>query len=364
MRILSGPSPADYRRRAEEVQGWLQRRLWDAKAGLYRPADPPKPGALPFDFMWGDGVAFSALVGGARLDPRTYRPLLEAFFAGLDKHWDRDAPIPGYDAYFASPTGDDKYYDDNAWMALTFAEAHGITQDKRYLYRTVDVMRYVLSGWDSKLGGGIYWRQDRTGKNTCSNGPAATAALAIAPFVNETYYVNWARRIVDWTTRTLQAPNGLFWDNVHLDGRVEKTQWTYNTALMLRANLGLYRATQEKPYLEAAKNMARAAEKEMVNPRTGAFRDDALFSHLLVEAFLDLYRTTGEPYLLDRARANADFAWNVVRDPSDGGYWSKWDRVPDRKEERKTLIANAAVARMYWLLAADPQPETRAVARR
>lgn len=92
---------------------FIQRNLWDANAGRYRPAAPAKTGALPWDFMWGNGVAFSALVGGARLDPRTYRPLLDAFFNGLEAYWDKDAPIPGYDAYFASPTGDDKYYDDN-----------------------------------------------------------------------------------------------------------------------------------------------------------------------------------------------------------------------------------------------------------
>jgi predicted alpha-1,6-mannanase (GH76 family) len=280
---------------------------------------------------------------------------MDAFFGWLEAYWDKDAPIPAYDAYFASPTGDDKYYDDNAWMALTFTEAFELTRDRRYLYRANEVMRYVLSGWDEQLGGGIYWRQDRKTKNTCSNGPSATAALTLAAYGSERYYVNWARRIVDWTTRTLQAPNGLFWDSVKPDGSMDKTQWTYNTALMLRANLGLYRVTKERGYLEAAQRMARASEKGLVNGETGAFKDDALFSHLLAEAFLDLHRTTGEAYLLNRARANADFAWKHVRDASDGGFWGKWKIVPDRREERKSLIANASVARLFWLLAAIPE---------
>ena len=341
-----------YRRQAEATQEFIQRALWDPKAHRYRPAIPPAPRALPYDFMWGNGVAFSALVGGARLDPAKYRPLVAAFFEGLEAYWDKDAPIPAYDAYFASPTGDDKYYDDNAWMVLTFAEAYKLTGERRYLLRAAQVMRYVLSGWDERLGGGIYWRQDRTTKNTCSNGPGATAALALAEHGSRSYYVDWARRIVDWTTRTLKAPDDLFWDNINLEGRIEKTQWTYNTALMLRANLGLYRFTGDRAYLDEAKRQARASEEKLVNPRTGAFRDEALFSHLLVEAFLDLYETTGEKYLLDRARANADFAWKHVRDNSDGGFWTKWDIVPDRREERKTLIANAGVARLQWLLAA------------
>jgi uncharacterized protein YyaL (SSP411 family) len=355
---MRNTTAATYRKQAEATMEFIQRNLWDPKARRYRPAFPPKKDALPYDFMWGNGVAFSALVGGARLDMPKYGPLMEAFFSGLDAYWDKDAIIPGYDAYFSSPTNDDKYYDDNAWMVLTFAEAYELTHDPRYRARATATMRYVLSGWDDRLGGGIYWRQDKKGKNTCSNGPSATAALMLAQQGSTGYYVDWAKRIVDWTTKNLQAPDGLFWDNMNNDGKIEKTTWTYNTALMLRAALGLYRATKNPAYLEAAKRMAQASERGLVNPETKAFKDDALFSHLLVEAFLDLYKTTGEAYLLDRAKANADFAWNNLRD-TDGGFWSKWKVVPDRKEERKTLIANAATARIFWLLAAVPEPTTR-----
>ncbi len=349
---------------AEATMDFIQRFLWDAKAHRYHPSYPMKPGALPFDFMWGNGVAFSALVGGTRLNPRKYRSIMDAFFGGLEAHWDKDAPIPAYDAYFASPTGDDKYYDDNAWMVITFAEAHELTGEVRYRLRAAAALRYVLSGWDDRLGGGIYWRQDRTGKNTCACAPAATGVLALAVPGSEKYYVDWARRIVAWTTKTLKAPNGLFWDNIKLDGTIGKAQWTYNTALMLRANLGLYRVSKDEAYLQEAKQLAQASEKYLVNPQTNAFKDDALFSHLLVEAFLDLYKTTGEPYLLNRARANGDFAWKQLRDSKDGGFWEKWQIVPNRQEERKGLIANAATARLFWLLAATPETDKRSVAKR
>jgi uncharacterized protein YyaL (SSP411 family) len=347
-------TPTAYRRRAEATMDFIQTNLWDASAHRYRPAFPRDQKALPWDFMWGNGVAFSALVGGLSHDKAKYRPLVDAFFDGLQGYWDKDAPIPAYDAYLSSPTGDDKYYDDNAWMVLTFAEAYTLTRDRRYLDRAVETMRYVLSGWDEQLGGGIYWRQDRKTKNTCSNGPSATAALALAAHLNQSRYVDWARRIVLWTNKTLQAPDGTFWDNCSLEGKIEKTRWTYNTALMLRANLGLYRFTKEKAFLDEAKRQARASETAFVNPKTGAFKDDALFSHLLVEAFLDLYAETKEAYLLNRARANAAFVTKHVLDPKDGGYWDKWAIVPERREERKKLIANASVARLFWLLAPYP----------
>lgn len=353
---MKAPVYRSYRAKAEEATRYLLDRLWDNRANLFHPSDPPAPKALPYDFMWGNGVAFSALVGGMRYDPARFRPLAERFFTGLDRHWDKDAPIPAYDAYFASPSGDDKYYDDNAWMVLTFAEAYDLTGDRRFLNRAVEAQRYVLSGWDEKLGGGIYWRQDRTSKNTCSNGPAAAASLALAK-VNPRYHIGWAERIVGWTNAHLQDADGLFWDNINLSGKIEKTKWTYNTALMLRANLGLYRLTKQPAYLRDAQRLAQASRREFVNERTKAFRDDALFSHLLVEAFLDLYKETGEAYLLDTARQNAAFVYTQLRDAR-GGYFSRWDVVPNRNEERKTLIANASVARLFWLL--TPYPDTDA----
>lgn len=301
--------------------------------------------------MWGNGVAFSMLVSAAELDPKRYQPTLALFFSGLEGYWDRWAARPGYDAYLSSPGNSDKYYDDNAWMVLSFVEAYTLTKDQRYLDRAVSALRFVLSGWDDKLGGGIYWREDKKSKNTCSNGPSAMAALAVAQYVNTTYFTDWARRIVVWTQQTLQDTDGLYEDNCALDGKRERTKWTYNTALMLRANLGLWKATGEKRYLTEAQRLAVASERVFVNPETGAFRDDALFSHLLCEAFLELHATTHEPYLKKRAEACGAFCWKTLRDPKDGGHWTEWKLVARRSEARKTLIANAATARLYGLLA-------------
>ena len=88
-----------------------------------------------------------------------------------------------------------------------------------------------------------------------------------------------------------------------LSGRVERTKWTYNAALMLRAHLGLYRAKGDRAHLAEAVRLAEASEREFVEKSTGAFRDEANFSHLLVEAYLDLFKETKAPFLKARAEA-------------------------------------------------------------
>jgi rhamnogalacturonyl hydrolase YesR len=335
-----------WRERATTTTTYCISSFWDERARKFRPATPPDPKALPWEFMWGAGVAFSMLVGAGDTAK------IAAFFDGLQGYWDSRALFPGYDAYLSSPGNSDKYYDDNAWMVLTFVEAYEKTGEQKYLLRAVEALRFVLSGWDEKLGGGIYWRENRETKNTCSNGPSAMAALAVARHVNPSYYIAWAKRAVGWTNARLQDSDGLFWDNCDLNGKIERTKWTYNAALMLRANLSLWRATGERTYLTEANRIAQASEKVFVEPSTQAFRDEANFSHLLVEAFLELHRETNAPYLRARAQACGNFAWNHLRDPKDGGHWTKWRIEPNRQQARKTLMDNASVARLYWLLVA------------
>jgi hypothetical protein len=77
-RGLAAPAETAYGARAREVMVHLQKTFWDARAGLYvKSATDRSP-----DFLWPGGVAFSALVGAARHEPKTYGPLLAKYFAG------------------------------------------------------------------------------------------------------------------------------------------------------------------------------------------------------------------------------------------------------------------------------------------
>ena len=344
------PARANYRAKAEAQTQWIQTNLYDEKAGLYRAAFPADPKALPYDFMWANGVQFSALVGATRHNPTKYRPILDAFTKGLERYWDKDAAIPGFDAYFASKNDDDKYYDDNQWLVIGFAEAYALTRDPKYLRWARDTHRFSMSGLDDKLGGGVYWYQKtRDSKNTCSNAPAATGALALYA-LGDRAELGRASALVDWTTKNLQDPSdSLFWDNKKLDGTIEKTKWTYNTALMIRSNLGLARATRQSKYLQEARRQADASLKYWIDPATGGFKDGAKFNHLLSEALLETYEATRDIKYLNAVRRDADFAYRHVRDPA-GGYWNDWKKKAHAADERKQMIENASAARLFWLL--------------
>ena len=239
-------------------------------------------------FMWGCGVQLTALIAAARIDKPTYLPLVRRYISGLDVYWSKADPVPGYDV-LPGPKSPDRYYDDIEWVALALVEAYELTGDTSNLERAEQTFKFVMSGEDKQLGGGLFWHeQEKKSKNTCSNGPAVVAALRLYEVTHKAEYLDTARRLYVWTNAHLQDSDGLYWDNVKLDGQVEKTKFTYNTALMLRADALFYGITREKKYLDEAERVAKAAEAHWFRKETGAIADSGMFAHHLCEAFFAL----------------------------------------------------------------------------
>ena len=328
----------DYQARAREVAGEIQRDFWNPRTGWYS----EKPGGKTPDVAWAGGVMFSALAGAARNDPERYRPVLRRFFDALEGYWDRRQPLGGYEPLPGNGNGNDKYYDDNEWLAIAFVEAHAVTGDNAYARRAAETVKFVLSGWDdTALAGGIWWHEAREkkvrAKNTCANAPAAVACLRLArisPPAEARELVATAQKITRWTVTNLQLPNALFADTKNIEGGgMNKATLTYNSALMVRAFLDLHHATGQPADLQNAQRIALAAGS-LLDAKTGVYRDHVKWAHLMVEADLALYRTTNEDYLLQRARRNAD------------AYYERWKaRGPE------DLISAASVARVLWLMA-------------
>jgi hypothetical protein len=328
----------DHQARAREVTEEIQRDFWNPQTGLY--SDEPN-GKQPAS-AWACGVMFSALAAATRHDPEHYQPVLRKFFEAFDAYWDRKQTLGGYEPLPGGGNGNDKYYDDNEWLAIAFLEAYAVTGESIYSRRAEATVKFVLSGWDETyLQGGIWWHETHEKKvrckNTCANAPAAVACLRLARISQPTEardLIAMARKIVDWTVTNLQLPNGLFADTKNIEGDgMNKASLTYNSALMVRAFLGLYQVGGNPVDLQNAQRVATAANA-LLDQKTGVFRDHKKWGHLMVEADLALYRTTKEPYLLERARRNAD------------AYYEAW-----KKDGPVDLISAASVARVLWLMA-------------
>ena len=77
-------------------------------------------------------------------------------------------------------------------------------------------------------------------------------------------------------------PDGLYFDSLKLDAKIDKKKWTYNSALMLRSARQLYWATKSEQYKLDFEHLQIACLKRWVKP-DGAIDDELQFAHLLFE---------------------------------------------------------------------------------
>ena len=344
---MSTRGSGDFRNWGFETLNQIQSELSFGETHLYgeeaHVGKPPKA----FAYNWGVGVMLQALNAAAKIDPK-FQSRLESFVEASHRYWNPAPPVAGYDV-LPMPRKPDRYYDDNQWMVLALVDASQILKSPKILRYARDSYAFVASGEDQKLGGGIYWREsDRASKNTCSNAPAAAAALALFGATKEPPYLEDAKRLYQWTRSHLRDPqDGLYWDGMSLSGKIEKTKWTYNSGLMLRDAAELYSLTREPRYADDAREILSSSLNRWVNS-AGFLTDEGKFFHLLLENWLLAYRLVPEA---KDPRPAIEKGLELLHEKSRdslGHYGSRWDSVPPAGGYPTfALIDQASVARAY-----------------
>ncbi len=344
--------PPDYKSWGAETLKQIHEDYWLPKQGLYTEfARGAKDAPLQSAFMWGVGVQLSAMAAAAKVEPGKYLAETRAYADAIQSYWVKHQDIEAFDVQPHSKEPD-RYYDDNAWLVMALAEVYEVTQDKVYLDRAVATFRYVVSCEDDKLGGGLYWREKfHKSKNTCTNAPAIYSALRLHQLTKDVKYLETAKRLYAWTNAHLQDKDGLYWDNIKLSGKVDTRKFTYNTALMIRANCLFYQLTKEAPYLAEAQRIAEAANAKWC-PIGGAVPDAGRFVHHLLEAFIDLYLIDRNPRSSQTVQIILEHLHGKLRSAK-GLYPYRWDQPMTDSLKDFELLNQSSAARAYWRAAAD-----------
>ncbi len=282
-----------------------------------------------------------------------YRKLLEKrILPGLENYWDDRRTPHCYQSYPVRFGTQDRYYDDNDWLAIDFCDYYALTGKPELLEKAIVLQQYIYSGWDDVLGGGIYWcEQKRESKNTCSNAPAAVLCMKLYRLTADTSFLTLARRTYHWTRENLRDPSDyVYWDNIRLDGTIAKQKYSYNSGQMIQAGVLLYQATGDSTYLKDAQETARGAHEYFckIQPIDGGkalfYTSSPWFNVILFRGLKALYEVDGNPEYVKVMMDNIDYAWRNTRDEK-GLLNADWSG--NQKDDHKWLLNNACMVEIY-----------------
>jgi rhamnogalacturonyl hydrolase YesR len=261
--------------------------------------------------IWGQGGGFSGYVATREATIGTpledyYKNLEARMVNGINKFITVEDGISAYAVYPAS--GNQRFYDDNAWVGLDMINLYSLTGNNDYLQKAIMVWEYLGKGTDSYANGGIYWREipASTSKHTCSTAPGAVLAAKLYIATQENKYLQNAIDLYAWLKNTLQDPaDYLFWDNASEDNGqivIEKNKYSYNSGQPMQAAVLLYNITNDETYLTDARNIAKSAYRRWFKDfYSGALEEririisdggDAgtWFNAILFRGFIELYK--------------------------------------------------------------------------
>jgi uncharacterized protein YyaL (SSP411 family) len=306
---------ANYNKHITDLYVAINKHLKDDKTGLYFETTDTTVNNRPNSYLWPLCALIQATNEMEVLD--SSKPYMYPVEAAIEQYKNDRPPVPAYQAVVYKEKTDTRYYDDNQWIAIAYLDAYTRTHQQKYLEKSEMICRFMLTGLDTVAGGGFYWREgDKSSKNTCSNGPGILVLLQLYKITHKPAYLTTALGVYDWVNKHLQAPEGIYYDNIQTKNlKVGKAEFTYNTGSMLQANVLLYQITKNSKYLDEARRVAKAGREHF-------FKNGRLpggnywFNAVMLRGYQALYNVDKNTAWIDFFQRDADAIWNTERDSS------------------------------------------------
>lgn len=319
-----------------------------------------------YSYLWPYSGTFSAVnalmeaTKESKADFGHYQEVLdEKVLPGLAEYFDTRRMPEAYASYIKDAPLSDRFYDDNVWLGIDFTDVYLMTRRENYLQSAKLIWKFIESGTDERLGGGIYWcEQKKESKNTCSNAPGSVFALKLFKATRDSSYLEKGRSLYQWTKATLQdTADCLYFDNMRLDGEIGRAKFAYNSGQMMQSAALLYQFTGNKEYLDDAQAIAAACHNyffmdfapEGEEPFRMLKKGDVWFTAVMLRGFIELCQIDGDKRYLTSFIKSLDYAWEHARE--ENGLFNT-DFTGKERDKRKWLLTQAAMTEMYARLAA------------
>lgn len=324
----------DYNSRLDLINENITSQFYLPQDGLYKETSAEK-NERKHSYLW----PLCALMQ-AHNELEAVRPgsdYLSPVMNAIQQYYNPNPPTPGYQAYVSKEQADTRYYDDNQWIGIAAMDVYHRTGKATYLELSKTIYRFMMTGYDTVTGGGIYWREgDKSSKNTCSNGPGILLALQLYKVTGQKGYLDTALLLYNWTNKHLLAPEGVYFDAIRIpQNSIDKAFYTYNTGTMLQSSVLLYTILKEDKYLAEAKRIASAAEQFFYKEHK--LPDNYWFNAVMLRGFVELYHVEKDKHRLQFIVDDAERIWKEERD----------GKNLLGRHEVKSLIDQAAMIEIY-----------------
>lgn len=351
---VQSPEDSEFARWGRETLQTIERdHRMEGQLGYYEDQDKKAVA-----FAWSNSMLLLAYAKAAQFDT-SYEAPLEQLMRHMESYWVTYNGIGGYDNLPHPKPAVERYYDDNAWIAMGQIDAYHATGEKKYLEAAAKTIAFCLSGID-KENGGVWWREywDRESqktKNTCSVAPIAFSCLRYYEVTQGKSYLETAKELMVWLDANLKDADNLYFDNLRMSGRIGRRKWSYNSAMPLRCYVLLYKLTGQQDYREKAEQIANASRDQWYNASSGAIQCESMFAFTLIEGWVELSEATGDRQWATLAESALSYVHANVKDPN-GRYSRRWDDINAAPMTHWKLLYPAATARAYWAMAKPSIP--------
>jgi hypothetical protein len=262
---------------------------------------------------------------------------------------------PTVGAYQDCPPNGTFYYDDNGWIVNDMMTEYGQTHDAGLLQRAETVFSYLETGWLS-TGGEEFYPGCGCAEQVAT-GNFLQAALRLYQATGQASYLQWAQTIYAWDNAHMEAgptANGLYYDTLTGSALTDSIQFTYDTGVMLEADVLWYRVTGNRQYLVMAQRLATAASAAFVDPADGVMAQAGpsgpAFNSIYLQAAADLSAADGNPQWLRIAETSASAA--AMWDQAGSTYGANWDGVNAHYDPgHLDVLTQAGTTRLFAILA-------------
>ncbi|MDR1342055.1 MAG: glycosyl hydrolase family 76 [Prevotellaceae bacterium] len=313
---------------ADSATGALIDNFWN-ETNNYFYMDFVPPAAHPGGFQyWPQAHAMDVVVDAyVRTQDAAYLAYYDQWFDGV-----KEGNQTAYGA--ASANYRNNFIDDMAWIVLTMLRMYETHPEHPAAYLTTAEQIYsdwILTEWtEIPCGGGLKWQHSdgvTSGKNACTNCPAAIIAGRLAGFYKalgdndkSAKYLADAQRLYHWIRSMLyDSRTKILYGGVDVKNGVETrstTSLSYEVGTALGAAHELYKLTGEQHFLTDAVEMTNKATTDgmPMDNATGCLRsegpgngDGGLFKGIFIRYFVKLINDSN----VDKAKRRQFYCFMV-----------------------------------------------------